>query len=58
LSVAHHIDMEREHGDERRVSDGVITRTIGKWLNAGMMDGGKREYPGKGTPQGEGSPLD
>jgi len=36
----------------RRVSDGVITRIIGKWLNAGVMDGGKREYPGKGTPQG------
>ena len=37
----------------RRVSDGVITRVIGKWLNAGVMDGDKREYPGKGTPQGE-----
>jgi len=36
----------------RRVSDGVITRVIGKWLNAGVMDGGKLEYPGKGTPQG------
>ena len=36
----------------RRVSDGVITRIIGKWLNAGVMDGDRREYPGKGTPQG------
>jgi len=36
----------------RRVSDGVITRVIGKWLNAGVMDGDKRLYPGKGTPQG------
>jgi group II intron reverse transcriptase/maturase len=36
----------------RRVSDGVIKRIIGKWLNAGIMDGDKREYPGKGTPQG------
>jgi group II intron reverse transcriptase/maturase len=36
----------------RRVSDGVITRVIGKWLNAGALDGDKREYPGKGTPQG------
>jgi group II intron reverse transcriptase/maturase len=36
----------------RRVSDGVIIRIIGKWLNAGVMDGNKREYPGKGTPQG------
>jgi group II intron reverse transcriptase/maturase len=36
----------------RRVSDGVITRVIGKWLNAGVMDGEKRIYPEKGTPQG------
>jgi len=36
----------------RRVRDGVITRVIGKWLNAGVMDGSKREYPEKGTPQG------
>jgi len=36
----------------RRVSDGVITRIIGKWLNAGVMDGNRKEYPGKGTPQG------
>ena len=36
----------------RRVSDGVINRIIGKWLNAGIMEQGNREYPGKGTPQG------
>jgi len=36
----------------RRVSDGVITRVIGKWLNAGVMDGNQRLYPEKGTPQG------
>jgi len=36
----------------RRVSDGVITRIIGKWLNAGVTDGGQRIYPEKGTPQG------
>jgi len=36
----------------RRVSDGVINRVIGKWLNAGVMDGGQRLYPEKGTPQG------
>jgi group II intron reverse transcriptase/maturase len=36
----------------RRVSDGVITRVIGKWLNAGVMDSGQRMYPQKGTPQG------
>jgi group II intron reverse transcriptase/maturase len=41
----------------RRVSDGVITRIIGKWLNAGVSnlrfaDGDKCLYPGRGTPQG------
>jgi len=36
----------------RRVNDGVITRVIGKWLNAGVMDSGQRIYPEKGTPQG------
>ena len=36
----------------RRVSDGVITRVIGKWLNAGVIDSGQRLYPEKGTPQG------
>jgi len=36
----------------QRVSDGVITKVVGKWLNAGVMDGGKRMYPEKGTPQG------
>ena len=36
----------------QRVSDGVITRVIGKWLNAGVLDGDKRLYPGKGTHQG------
>ena len=36
----------------RRVSDGVITRVIGKWLKAGVMDAGQRIYPEKGTPQG------
>ena len=36
----------------RRVNDGVITRVIGKWLNAGVMDGNQRIYPERGTPQG------
>jgi group II intron reverse transcriptase/maturase len=36
----------------RRVSGGAITRIIGKWLNAGVTDAGKRIYPEKGTPQG------
>jgi group II intron reverse transcriptase/maturase len=36
----------------RRMSDGVIQRTIGKWLNAGIMDKGNVQYHEKGTPQG------
>ena len=36
----------------RRVSDGVITRIVGKWLKAGVMDGNQRLYPERGTPQG------
>jgi RNA-directed DNA polymerase len=37
---------------KRRVSDGVITRLIGKWLKAGVWEGGNISYPDKGTPQG------
>ncbi|MBN2353788.1 MAG: hypothetical protein JXD23_14540 [Spirochaetales bacterium] len=37
---------------KRRVSDGVIVRTIGKWMNAGIMEDGAVRYPGEGTPQG------
>ena len=36
----------------RRVNDGAILRLIGKWLNAGVMEGDRLEYPDKGTPQG------
>jgi len=36
----------------RRVSDGVIQRIIGKWLNAGVMDNGNLQRTDKGTPQG------
>jgi RNA-directed DNA polymerase len=36
----------------KRVRDGVLTRLIGKWLNAGVLDGQKLSYPEKGTPQG------
>lgn len=35
-----------------RVSDGVITRLVGKWLNAGVLDGGVRLREKMGTPQG------
>ena len=36
----------------RRVRDGVLTRLIGKWLNAGVMEDGKVTYPEEGSPQG------
>jgi RNA-directed DNA polymerase len=35
-----------------RVNDGGIIRLIGKWLNAGVSEGGEVIYPEKGTPQG------
>ena len=37
---------------ERKVKDGGILRLIGKWLNAGVLDGGEMSYPDRGTPQG------
>lgn len=36
----------------RRVSDGVIRRLIGKWLKAGVMEGGALQRTRQGTPQG------
>jgi group II intron reverse transcriptase/maturase len=36
----------------RRVCDGVLLRLIGKWLNAGVLEGLELSYPGVGTPQG------
>jgi RNA-directed DNA polymerase len=36
----------------RRVNDGAILRLIGKWLNAGVMEEDRLEYPDQGTPQG------
>jgi group II intron reverse transcriptase/maturase len=36
----------------RRICDGVLTRQIGKWLNAGILEGGTRTRPEAGTPQG------
>ena len=36
----------------RRVTDGVVKRLIGKWLNAGVMEDGQRQISDKGIPQG------
>lgn len=36
----------------QRVSDGVLGRLVGKWLNAGVMEEGSVYYPDAGTPQG------
>ena len=37
---------------QRRVRDGVITRLIGKWLKAGVMEDGQWYCPETGSPQG------
>src|SRR3954451_21383367 len=37
---------------DKRVRDGVIRRTIDKWLKAGVMEGGQVHRPEDGTPQG------
>jgi group II intron reverse transcriptase/maturase len=36
----------------QRVRDGMILRLIGKWLNAGVMEGLVLSHPEAGTPQG------
>jgi group II intron reverse transcriptase/maturase len=36
----------------RRIGDGVLLRLIGKWLNAGVLEGLVLSYPDEGTPQG------
>lgn len=36
----------------RRVRDGVLLRLIGKWLNAGVLEGLSLTRPDAGTPQG------
>jgi group II intron reverse transcriptase/maturase len=35
-----------------RVRDGVLTKLIGKWLNAGVIEDGRVTYPEEGSPQG------
>ena len=46
-----------DHGQLRemlskRVRDGVLLRLIGKWLNAGVLEGAMVSHPESGTPQG------
>lgn len=36
----------------RRVRDGVLSRMLGKWLNAGVFENGQVSHPELGTPQG------
>lgn len=36
----------------RRVRDKVLTRLVGKWLNAGVLEEGALRHPEAGTPQG------
>lgn len=36
----------------KKVNDGGILKLIGKWLNAGVMEGDFIHYPTSGTPQG------
>ena len=35
-----------------RVVDGVVVRLVGKWLRAGVLEGGVVNHPDTGTPQG------
>ena len=37
---------------KQRVNDGGILRLIGKWLNAGVLEGGELSYPDQGIAQG------
>ena len=36
----------------QRVTDGVVRRLVGKWLNAGVMEDGRIQRSHSGTPQG------
>jgi RNA-directed DNA polymerase len=36
----------------RRIGDGVLLRLVGKWLNAGVLEGRILSHPDEGTPQG------
>lgn len=56
IDIRHFFDSVR-HGHlrvilDQRVRDGVLRRTIDKWLNAGVQHDGAIRYPDGGTPQG------
>jgi group II intron reverse transcriptase/maturase len=40
---------------DQRVRDGVMRRTIDKWLNAGVLEQGRVTHPEAGVPQGAGA---
>jgi group II intron reverse transcriptase/maturase len=43
---------------DQRIRDGVLRRTIDKWLKAGVLEDGRITHPEAGTPQGSGvSPI-
>ena len=47
--------IDRKHLEaflDKRVRDGVIRRTLGKWMNAGVLEDGVVLHPEHGTPQG------
>jgi RNA-directed DNA polymerase len=48
-SLDHHVVRELL---AKRVADGRIQQLIGKWLRAGVMEGGRVSVPEKGSPQG------
>ena len=37
---------------DKRVRDGVLRKTMDKWLSAGVMEDGRLEFPEAGAPQG------
>jgi group II intron reverse transcriptase/maturase len=48
-------DVDRAHLRnflDQRVRDGVLRRTVGKWLKAGVLEEGSVRHPSTGTPQG------
>jgi group II intron reverse transcriptase/maturase len=45
-----HVHLQQILG--QRIGDGVLLRLIGKWLNAGVVEGAELSYPDEGTPQG------